>query len=269
MFVLTVEIAEHVVRFSTHSLMIHNFIFSKYGNARMKESAEKQTDLSIRVEQGFGVPFVDYKVDIMMEERQIVYRRADYCIEVDPDYRTALIKVYDDFALKHALLNLYSAFITHHQWGLLIHSSCVVDQGIAYLFAGRSGAGKSTIARLSAPREILSDEASIVKIGSNEAMVFNSPFRSDTEMPYDNGHYPLAAIQILHQSLENKRSRIEMMNGIMEVLNKVFYWAYHPDQTVKVLRICHQLVSCIPVYELYFQKNNVFWEQIHAHKTIS
>ncbi len=71
---------------------------------------------------------------------------------------------FNEFALKHALMNLYSSFIVHHKWGLLIHSSCLKEGDKAFLFSGQSGAGKSTVVKLSHPRPILSDEATVVKI---------------------------------------------------------------------------------------------------------
>ena len=51
-------------------------------------------------------------------------------------------------------MNLYSSFIAYHNWGLLIHSSCVVNKGEAHIFSGHSGAGKSTAAKLSHPRDL-------------------------------------------------------------------------------------------------------------------
>lgn len=126
--------------------------------------------------------FVDYNVESIENRNTIQYRRADYVIEVDREFKSATIQVYDELALKHAMMNLYSSFLVYHNWGLLIHSSCVIEKEKAHMFAGQSGAGKSTAAKLSFPRNLLSDEATLVKITPEKVTVFNSPFRSELRL---------------------------------------------------------------------------------------
>lgn len=96
-------------------------------------------DLVIKIEDGYGVGFKDYEVEIIKDQNQISFQRADYLIKVDSEYKTAKISVNDELALKHALMNLFSSFIVYHNWGLLIHSSCAIEQEKAHLFAGQSG----------------------------------------------------------------------------------------------------------------------------------
>ena len=160
----------------------------------------------IQLIDSYGTPFTDYNVQITKEPTKITYRRSDYLIEVDPAFKEATIYVHDELALKHALMNLYSSFINYHNWGLLVHSSCVIENGKAHIFSGQSGAGKSTAAKLSHPRELLSDEASILKITDQEVTVYNSPFNSELDSS-DLISAPLASIQLLHQSLQNRRDR--------------------------------------------------------------
>lgn len=221
-----------------------------------------QPDLVIHLLEGYGIPFVDYKVDIIKVAKKVTYRRSDYLIEVDSNYTHAKVSVYDEFALKHALLNLYSSFIVHHNWGLLIHSSCVVEKGEAHIFAGHSGAGKSTAAKLSHPRPLLSDEATIVKVNANEITIYNSPFRSELESTGDKRFYPLESIQLLYQANHNKRNQLSKSDALLHLIDKVFYWTNSPEETKNILHLIKILVQTVPVYELHFQKNNTFWELI-------
>jgi hypothetical protein len=219
-------------------------------------------DLSISITKGYGVPFKDYDVKIIQKETTLLYQRKDYLIEVDENFTRAMISAYDELALKHALMNLYSAFILHNNWGLLLHSSCVIEGERAHIFAGHSGAGKSTAARLSVPRELLSDEATLIKITDNSITVYDSPFRSELEKGNHNKCVPLSSVQLLSQAVQNKRIQLKQSDAFMQLMDKVFYWPHKEDEVARVLELLKVLVKKIPVYELHFQKNNTFWELI-------
>jgi hypothetical protein len=219
-------------------------------------------DMVITIRGEYGVPFRNYDMKIMKTRTTLMFSRADYEILVDSDYTEATVLVHDDLALKHALMNLFSSFIVNQNWGLLIHSSCVIETGNAHLFAGQSGAGKSTAARLSEPRELLSDEATLVKISPQEIRVFNSPFRSEIDPTRFEGSYPLSSIQLLHQATENRRELIRKSDALLSLFDKVFYWAHSDTETKQVMRLLSMLVEEVPVYDLEFQKDPSFWELI-------
>lgn len=222
----------------------------------------KQPDLVINIEDGFGVSFQDYYVAIKKDNNQIIYRRADYHIKVDSDFKNAFVSVHNELALKHGLMNLFSSFIVFHNWGLLIHSSCVIDNGKAHIFSGQSGAGKSTAAKLSYPRNLLSDEATLVKITEEDVQIYNSPFRSEIEADSFSGNLSLASVQILFQALQNKREKVAKSDALFQLMDKVFFWPQSQEETSRIMKLMTLLVKQVPVYELHFQKNNSFWELI-------
>ncbi len=65
--------------------------------------------------------------------------------------------------------------------GALLHSAGVVDRNQAYLFLGRSGAGKTTVARLSllAGRLVLSDDMNGLRRTAQGLLVEKLPFAGD------------------------------------------------------------------------------------------
>lgn len=141
----------------------------------------------------------------------------------------------------------------------------MVDHENAYLFAGQSGAGKSTAALLSYPRQILSDEAAILKVQAGRVEVFNSPFRSYSFWDHAQtaDHYELKGCHLLRQSQEIKRTPIAPSDALVHLMNTVFYWAYRADETAKVFQLGSRVVKAVPFYELFFQKNALFWDEIH------
>lgn len=262
MYELYSKIGDHYVTMTTESLHVQHWLQESFSASESNGWYQESPDLKVEIAWGYGDPFAGFHVDIEKDSRSILYTRVDYRIEVDLDYRTAKISVHDEYALKHALLNLYSAFITYRGWGLLIHSSCVIENNRAYLFAGQSGAGKSTVARLSQPRPLLSDEASLVRIQGDQVTVFDSPFRSDTIPKLVDGGYPLAGVHLLNQASFVRRSLVAPSDGLLRLLDKAFYWAHDGEETKKVIRMYTQLVKTVSVYELFFPKNNTFWEAI-------
>lgn len=254
-----VFIAEHNTHVEWDSTWIGEVI-DKYFTG--ENFSSNTIDLNICIHENYGEPFLNYEVDISKSSNCITFRRADYLIKASLDYKEVNIYVHNELALKHALMNVYSSYIVYHDWGLLIHSSCVLENQKAHIFTGHSGAGKSTVAKLSSPRMLLSDEASIVKISAEEIRIFNSPFRSELEASGGERPSSLASIQLLHQATQNNRNKIAKSDAYLELVDKIFYWSHSKEETNKVLNLLKVLVQRVPVYELHFQKNNAFWELI-------
>lgn len=260
---LVLRIGGHSIGMTVSSAELAAYVktFFLFASER-PEAQEEVSDLQVFVEGGYGESFVNFEVEVSRESSWVTYRRMDYRIDIDPTHRQARVFVRDVYALKHALLNLYSAFVVFHDWGLLIHSSCVIEDGYAHLFAGHSGAGKSTIAALSRPRSLLSDEATIIHVTDDGVHVFNSPFRSDGAPVFDPAGYLLSSINLLHQSAMVHRERLKAPDAMLNILDKVFYWPADGADAMKIARILQRLVLKVPTFRLYFQLNPSFWESI-------
>jgi hypothetical protein len=262
----TALVDEHLIQMTCDSpelweLIEPNFTFINPENSR-------PADVTLDIFSHYGGPFENFDVRISDKDSGKVYERTDYLLEISQDFRHAVIHAYDRTALKHALLNFYSTYLLHFNWGVLIHSSCVVDNGEAHLFAGDSGCGKSTAARLSRPRKLLSDEATLIKITPNGVTVFNSPFRSDIFAVNGSEPAPLKSIQLLHQSLENSRTRLKKSDALLQFYKMAFYWSNDPADMPRILSLFKVMIDQVPVYDLYFQKNNSFWQLISGAENI-
>jgi hypothetical protein len=261
---MTASVGNHRLWFQAQTSHLNDWVARRF-KAEIITGADvpETADLSITIYDFYGSMYDGSAPTIEQGEEGIVYTRVDYKLVVSSDYRHAIIYVYDDFALKHAMINVYSAFLIHYREGLLIHSSCVVENGKAWMFAGPSGAGKSTVAELSSPRPVLSDEATYLRVESDGSVtVFDSPFRSELEEPCELSSSKLAGIHFLNQSLDVRRAPISKSDALMGLVGKVFYWRHDRQETAKMLALCSAIVSSVPAYQLYFQKNDTFWERI-------
>jgi len=224
-----------------------------------------EADIILRINEGYGLPFESFDVRIEKTKQGTCFTRADYRLLISVDYREAQLEVYDELSLKHAMLHLYSLYIVHKEWGLLLHSSCVVEQGKAYVFGGPSGVGKSTVARLSAPRKLLSDEASLLHLSpEGQIVIYDSPFRS--EIPRIESVEPcsLEAIYLLNQSDAVAARTVASGQAFEKLLRNVIYWAHDPAETAKVVRMVANLACRGATFDLFFQRNDSFWKVISS-----
>lgn len=211
----------------------------------------------------YGSMYDEGPVDIEADGDTVVYSRKDYRMETSADYSSVRLQVFDDLALKHALINWYSAWLIHRREGLLVHSSCVVDGGKAWMFVGHSGAGKSTAAELSSPRPILSDEATLLLLDADGGVtIHDSPLRSENEERGEADASPLGGIHFLVQAEEVRREPVGKVEALIGLMDKVFYWKHSKPETAKMIAVCREVVQRVPAYELHFQKNDSFWEVI-------
>ncbi|RKD23156.1 hypothetical protein BEP19_13135 [Ammoniphilus oxalaticus] len=262
MYQTHLKIGEHIFQIESAQEQMIQLIYQDYASFILNPPPKK-VDLQARLEPyPIGVTTTDFHVVITNRQGMIAYERSDYRITIDTSFNRAKLLVLDAVALKHALMNLYSAFIVYQSWGLLLHSSCLEQAGKAYLFAGRSGAGKSTVAKLSQPRAVYSDEATILKITDGAVQVLPSPFNSELAMTGRQPFCPLTAIYLLTQSSDVKTKPLNRTETLFQLIDKVFYWPHDTSETKKILHLCQQLITAVPARQLYFQKNNRFWELI-------
>jgi len=258
-----VRIGEHRIRLGFKTDRFVPYARARFASPVADADADAPPDIAIDVEDGYGGPFQGYDVAVRRDEDTISFRRADYFIEANATYASVRLRAHDELAFKHALMTVYSAFIVHNRWGLLLHSSCVVgEDGFARMFAGPSGAGKSTAAALSLPRRVLSDEATLVSLAGSRPIVYDSPFRSELEGEPGAAPAPLGGAYLLRQWPTHERRAVPKADAMLALLDKVFYWRVDAEDTGKAVALLRALVDAVPVGELRFHKDPGFWELI-------
>jgi hypothetical protein len=148
---------------------------------------------------------------------------------------------------------LITHFLARRQ-GLLIHAAGVEIQGRGLLFAGRSGAGKSTITRQFMAQGytgLLSDDRVIVRKQHSTYRAYGTPWPGDAGVAA-NASTPLSAIFFLrHGSVDRIRSlapqlALERLMPVTSVL-----W-YEPALLGPMLDTCEDLVHNVPAFDLEF-----------------
>lgn len=138
--------------------------------------------------------------------------------------------------------------------GVEIHSCGVVDrEGRGHLFAGVSGAGKSTTARLWGERAsaIVSDDRVIVRECDGAMWMFGTPWHGEAELSMAAG-VPLAAVYLLVQSSENAIRPIAPAVAVAKLFSCTFP-PFHDSAAVDfTLGFLERLTTAVSVRDLHF-----------------
>jgi len=157
--------------------------------------------------------------------------------------------------------------LCHHlldRGALLVHSAGIARGDDGYVFAGRSGAGKSTVARLSADMSrILADDVTIVSPhGQHGALLSGTPYCGALTPGGRNETVPLRGFYFLRQAHRNQRRRLSRPEAISRLLQSVVFFDESPDATASILDNVDALSARVPCYELEFVKDASFWRCI-------
>ncbi len=169
----------------------------------------------------------------------------------------------------YKLLFLFISIILAEQEKVLIHGSGIEKGGSGYLFLGESGAGKSTISGFTNRGTILSDDSPVIGREEDVFTLHAFPY-SQVNMFDPKGRYhhlnkaTLKKLFFLQKSDKlqvTPRDKKSALGEIMEKHIHAFEFMNAENRRV-VFNLCYDLCSTIPAYDLYFQKNETFWNVI-------
>lgn len=149
---------------------------------------------------------------------------------------------------------LLITYILADRKGSMFHAAGIEIGGRGYVFAGRSGVGKSTLSLLCASRiglDVLSDERVIIRRIGDEMMVCGTPWPGETGI-ISNKALPLGAVFFLRQGDENKISGLKPAEAVDRLLPVATIPWYDPEIMTEALSFCENMLSTVPSYELCF-----------------
>jgi len=152
--------------------------------------------------------------------------------------------------------------------GVELHACGLVSgDGGSFLFAGHSGAGKSTMARLwtrHVPVRVLSDDRIIVRrkasfsgaVGGRECspckfFMYGTPWHGEAAFA-SPAQAPLRRVFLLEHGSENTIERLSKSAAVGELLARSFVPFYQPRFVDPVLALLEELAESVPCYRFRF-----------------
>jgi hypothetical protein len=190
-------------------------------------------------------------------------RRGDFHAEFDPAARRGWIRQPPNPYSLDSVLRIVHTLLLAGSGGMLVHASSVVRNGRAWLFAGVSGAGKTTISRLAPPDvQLLTDEMSYVTREDGRYYAYGTPFAGDLARPGENVRAPLGGVFLLAQGPENRIDPVAPADAVRGVMANILFFAHDPDLVNAVFADAIDLAARVPVRRLTFLPDARVWDLI-------
>lgn len=161
-----------------------------------------------------------------------------------------------------SLLRILLSFVLLPKRGFLLHAASVVRNGRAYVFVGRSGAGKSTVASLSPAGSVLTDEISLLRFSDGCWQAHGTPFWGEFRAAGMNRRYPIAGIYMLSQAKEDRLEPLSTKEILRALLPCVLFFTSRKGAHEALLQILLGLAEQVPCHRLSFRRGSGFWEVI-------
>lgn len=205
----------------------------------------------------------DADVRVFREGGAWVLERGDFRAEWDPDRRHGAIRQAPNPYSLDSVLRIVHTLVLAQRGGCLVHSASAVRAGRAYLFAGVSGAGKTTISRLAPPDvQVLTDEVSYVCRETGGYRAYGTPFAGELGRPGANTDAPLAAVFLLAQGPQNRIDPVPAAEAARAMLGNTLFFAQDAALVRRVFDGALDLVQSVPVRRLTFVPDARVWELV-------
>ena len=138
--------------------------------------------------------------------------------------------------------------------GMMLHASCVVKDGYAYLFSGPCGMGKSTHTKLyqqlwGREVQIINDDKPALRRENGVWTAYGTPWCGKDGIN-QNASAPIAGICFLRRGEETSIRRLAPAEATPYVMAQTLH-KLKPEQMLQLLSLVDKLVCEVPCYELY------------------
>lgn len=198
-----------------------------------------------------------------MEGEEWWLERGDFCARWSAQSRRGRIRQMRNRYAIDAVLRIVHTLILARQGGFLVHAASAIRGGKAFIFAGVSGAGKTTMCRL-APSDanLLSDEISYVRRDGQVYSACGTPFSGELARAGENRSAPVAGLFLLEKGASNKIETMNRAEAVARVLRNILFFAHDTNLVQSVFQSACEFVSAVPVLRLTFVPDRSVWELI-------
>ncbi len=258
---LVIEIGGMPVRVNTTDPGFLAMLQSRYsGFVSNSERAEIEFDVELAAP---NLADRDAEVRVRHGKGRWSLERGDFRAEWEPMARRGWIRQSANPYSIDAVLRIVHTLTLARQGGFLLHSASAVRNGKAFLFAGVSGAGKTTISRLAPPDvALMTDEISYVRSQDAGYVAYGTPFAGELAQLGENVSAPIAALYLLAQGPENRMDPVALGEAARSLLANVLFFAEDDKLVQSTFHSAFEFVSRVPVSRLTFVPDARVWEMI-------
>jgi len=241
-------------------------------------------------------------VRVTAEGGRWVMERGDFHAEWDEKRGQGWVRQSANPYSLDSVLRILHSLILAREGGFLVHAASAIRKGQAFLFAGISGTGKTTMCRLAPPDvAILTDEISYVRKGQNEYSAakgqksgssnsqeegpsvnrqtaglhheykiqdsrryeaFGTPFAGELARIGRNLRAPIAGLFLLAKGRENRVEDVSHSDAARALLQNILFFATDAELVQRVFQSALDFLARVPVRRLVFAPHPQVWKGI-------
>jgi hypothetical protein len=271
--VTCIEIGGIPISLSTSDEHFFELLMKRYEGFRSSRPAE--FELEFEIVEALAVSDEDVRVRKDGKDKDEEWRieRGDFFARWNPRTGAGLVRQNANPYSLDSVLRILHSLILAERGGFLLHAASGICNGNAYLFAGVSGAGKTTMTRLAPPDvTLLSDEISYVRPGSAQSsygrkgdaayQAFGTPFAGELAKAGENTKASIGALFFLEQGPENRIDELPSAEAVRRLMRNILFFAEDPALTEKLLASVCDFVAHIPVRRLTFYPDSKVWKEV-------
>jgi len=256
-----IEIGGMPVRVHTSDPAFLDLLENRYsGFVSDSRDAEIEFDIEL-VPPAFADPDADVQVTYRLGWWSLT--RGDFRAAWKPSERRGWIRQSLNPYSIDAVLRIVHTLVLARQGGFLLHSASAIRNRKAFLFAGASEAGKTTISRLAPPDvTLLTDEISYVRKGDSSYVAFGTPFTGELAKLGENVSAPISTLYVLAKGCRNRIDPIAPGEAARALLANLLFFAEDEEMVQATFHSAFEFVSRVPVARLTFAPDARVWELI-------
>ncbi|MBV8053309.1 MAG: hypothetical protein JOZ80_19125 [Acidobacteriaceae bacterium] len=259
---MTIEIGETAITLRTGSSEFNRLVRERYSGF-INDGRRQQHELEIDLVEGGVAVDLDEDLEVSVDGKHWSMRRGDFraCWNAE-DGCGSVHQPSSPYAIDSVLRIIHSLLLAD-RGGFLLHAASAIRNGSAFLFAGLSGAGKTTISRLAPPdTALLTDEISYVVRKNGRYFAYGTPFAGELGRAGENISAPVKAVFLLNKGPQNCIEDVHDTEAVGSILRNVLFFARDHQLVSRVFNTACEFVNQVPVCRLTFFPDERVWNII-------
>jgi hypothetical protein len=200
--------------------------------------------------------------DISVRKKNGIWKieRGDFCASWDLETRRGRVRQLASPYAIDTLLRIVHSIALVSDGGFLLHAASAIRDNRAFLFAGISGAGKTTLTRLAPPDvKILTDEISYVRKEGTDFHAYGTPFAGELGRPGENISAPVQVLFLLEKGPRCRLDYVYAGAATRALLRNILFLTQDSELVYRLFETAISFVSRVPVRRLVFTPDERAW----------
>jgi len=240
-----------------NSALYHQFI-QFYDGFIVNRAADFSVEIEVRPGNELRIGEVIFDGDIIL----LTAKGYEGRIELSNYSGKLNLSGADPFIGADYFLRVAAAALAYQHGGLMVHAAGIAREKAAYLFVGKSGIGKTTVARNSPTGSVLNDDLLFLQPQENYWLVFSAPFYNQTQVKPTSNQAMLKGIYFLVQDKKVYLEEINQTSAVAELLANVPVLSQNSQMLSEIFSRCNRIVNAVHPYRLHFLPDDSFWKVV-------